>query len=326
MPVAISGGSRIRNNTPAENAYNALMQSSNNIAKRQLSISTGKRINAASDDVAGYITARSLTARNGSLKSALQSVGDAKNVTAITQDALDNVNSLLTTIKDAAATASSAALGTDEKVALAKGAYRMAQQVQTVVDSTVFGGKQLLDGTFSGDWSIGFMANNTILTIGVDLTTNNTDFNTSFYDGSGNFQSTNSFDIKSIKDIGAANFAGVSGLNLKDLNSVSSDGSGGLGVFSTENIKTTIQSLTFALNNINKVASYVGGIDNRLTSQDDLLRSQITNYNAAISRIEDADMATEQLELVKAQFLQTSSITSLAQANNNPSTFMQLFR
>jgi flagellin len=323
MPVAISGGARIRTNTAAENAYNALMTSSDSIAKSQLRISTGKRINAASDDVAGYITARSLASRNGSLKSALQSVGDAKNVTAITQDALDNVNSLLTNIKDSAATASSAALGTDEKVALAKGAYRMAQQIQTVVDSTVFGGKQLLDGSFSGDWSIGFMANNTILTIGVDLTTSNEDFNTSFYDASGNFQSTNTFDIKSINDIGAKNFAGVSGLNLKDLNSVASDD---LGIFSTDKVKTTIQSLTFALNNINKVASYIGGIDNRLSSQESLLNSQVTNYNAAISRIEDADVATEQLSLVKAQFLQTSSLTSLTQANNNPSSFMQLFR
>jgi len=325
MPVAISGGSRIRNNTPAENAYNALMQSSDNIAKHQLSISTGKRINAASDDVSGYITSRALTSRNGSLKSALNSVGDAKNVTAIAQDALDNINTLLTDIKNAAATASSAALGTDEKVALSKGAYRMAQQIQTVVDSTVFGGKQLLDGTFSGDWSVGYMSNNTILTIGVDLTTSNVDFNTSFYDASGKFESTNTFDIKSIRDIGASNFAGVSGLNLKDLNSVAADGSG-LGIFSTENVKTTIQSLTSALNNINKVASYVGGIENRLTSQSDLLNSQITNYNAAISRIEDADMATEQLGLVKAQFLQSTSLTSLAQANNNPSTFMKLFQ
>jgi len=323
MPVAISGGSRIRTNTPAENAYNALLQSNQTIALKQLRLSTGKRINAAADDVAGYITARALTSRNGSLKSALQSVGDAKNVTAISQDALDNINSLLTNIKDSAATASSAALGTDEKVALAKGAYRMAQQIQTVVDSTVFGGKQLLDGTFSGDWSIGYMSNNTILTIGVDLTTNNVDFNTSFYDTEGKFQGTNTFDIKSIRDIGANNFAGVSGLNLKDLNDV---GAESMGVFSTDQIKTTIQSLTFALNNVNKVASYVGGIDNRLSSQEELLKSQITNYNAAISRIEDTDVATEQLDLVKAQFLQQASLISLAQANNNPQSFMQLFR
>lgn len=323
MPVAISNGGRIRTNSAAENAYNALMQSTKSISKSQLNISTGKKINAASDDVSGYITSRSLSSRNGSLKQALNSVGDAKNVTAIAQDALDNINTLLSDIKDAAATASSAALGTDEKVALAKGAFRMAQQIQTVVDSTVFGGKQLLDGSFSGDWTVGYKANNTLLTIGIDLTTSNADFNTSFYDASGNFQSTNSFDIKSISNTGAENFAGVSGLNLKNLNSVEATD---LDIFSTENIKTTIQSLTFALNNINKVASYIGGIENRLSSQDDLLTSQITNYNAAISRIEDTDMAEEQLSLVKAQFLQSSSLTSLSQANQNPSSFLQLFR
>jgi len=67
MPTAISGGSRIRTNTPAENAYNALNRSNNNIANAQLRLSTGKRINTAADDVSGYITSRALQARNGAL-------------------------------------------------------------------------------------------------------------------------------------------------------------------------------------------------------------------------------------------------------------------
>ncbi len=317
MPVSISGGARIRTNTPAENAYNALMNSSNAIAKHQLSISTGKRINAASDDVAGYITSRALQARNGSLKAALKSVNDAKNVTAIVQDALDNINNLMTQIKDAAAIASSGALGTDEKVSLAKGAYRMAQQIQTVVDSTVFGGKQLIDNSYSGEFSIGFKSDNTILTIGIDLTTNNADFNTDSAKGSvGNNFSTNTK---------GDNFAGVLGLNLASLNSVSATN---LGIFASgaDNVQATMQSLTMALNNINKVASYIGAIENRFTSQEELLKSQTTNYNAAISRIEDADMASEQLSLVKQQFLQSTSLTSLAQANQNPNAFMQLMR
>lgn len=99
MATPISGGSRIRTNTPAENAYNALKASNDNIALRQLRLSTGKRINSAADDVAGYITSKSLAARNTSLKSALKSVGEAKNVTAIVQDALDNVSLLLNDIK-----------------------------------------------------------------------------------------------------------------------------------------------------------------------------------------------------------------------------------
>lgn len=311
MPSSITNGARIRTNTPAENAYNALDASNRNIALRQLRLSTGKRINSAADDVAGYITSRALGARNGALKAALNAVGDATNVTNIAQDGLDNINNLVTQIKESAASAASGALGTDEKVALAKAGYRLAQQIQTVVDSTVFGGRQLLAGTFSGEFVIGTNAANSLLTLNVDLTTGNTDFN---IDGA-----ANGFSVTS----SASNFAGVTGLDLQSLNAVSSTS---LGIFDTGNIQTTLTSLAVALNNVNKVAAYLGGISNRLNSQEDNLKSQITNYNAAISRIEDADVAKEQLELVKSQFLQQASLTSLSQANQTPQGFLQLIR
>jgi len=314
MPTAISGGARIRTNIQANNAYNALLSAGDNIARGQLRLSTGKRINNASDDVAGYITSRALAARNGALKSAMNSTGDAKNVTAISQDSLDNINNLLTQVKDSAATASSGSLGTDEKVALAKGAYRLAQQIQFVVDSTVFGGKQLLQGNFSGEWTIGYYADNTILTIGVDLTSDNDDFNVD----------SKNFNLNAISTARAGvttDFAGVTGLSLESFSDIDSTN---LGIFGTDQINTTLTSLATALNNVNKVASYLGGIEVRLNSQEDLLKSQITNYKAAISRIEDADVAQEQLELIKNQFLQQSSVISLAQSNQNPQSFLQL--
>ncbi|MCX8050926.1 MAG: flagellin, partial [Chlorobi bacterium] len=238
-------------------------------------------------------------------------VGDATSVTNIAQDGLDNISNLVQQIKDAASTASSGALGTDEKVALAKSAYRLAQQIQTVVDSTVFGGRQLLSGTFSAEFVIGTGATNNLLTLAVDLTTGNADFDIS---GSSGFN---------LNATSTTSFAGVAGLNLQSLNSVSSSD---LGIFSNTNIQTTLTSLATALNNISKVASYLGGLTNRLSSQEDALKSQVTNYNAAISRIEDADVAQEQLKLIRAQFLQQASIVSLAQANQNPSTFLSLFR
>jgi len=309
MPSSITNGARIRTNTPAENAYNSLDSANRSIATRQLRLSTGKRINAAADDVAGYITTRALGARNGSLKAALNAVGDAGNVTNIAQDGLDNINNLLTQIKESASSAASGALGTDEKVALAKAAFRFAQQIQTVVESTVFGGRQLLDGLFSAEFVIGSKADNSLLTLAIDLTTGNSDFNVA----SNNFQVT----------VGATNFAGITGLNLQSLNTVTTSD---LGIFGQTSIQTTLTNLADALNNVNKVASYLGGIANRLTSQEDNLKSQITNYNAAISRIEDADVAKEQLELVKSQFLQQASITSLGQANQSPQGFLQLIR
>ena len=319
MPTSISNGGRIRTNTPAENAYNSLSASNKTIAKSQLRLSTGKRINSAADDVAGYITSRSLSARNGALKSALTATGEAMNVSAISMDALDNINTLLTDIKDAAATASSGALGTDEKVALAQGAYRLAQQIQFVVDSTVFGGSQLLQGSYSGDWTVGYYADNTLLTIGIDLQKNNSDFGISLdFDLNATDAATGASGAGAV----ATDFAGVSGLSLQSFDNISENN---LGIFATDQINATITSLADALQNVNKVASYLGGIQVRLESQESLLQSQITNYNAAISRIEDADVAEEQLELVKSQFLQQTSLISLAQANQNPQYYLQLF-
>jgi flagellin len=310
MPFAVGGNSRIRTNIAAENAYNALELSSKDIALRQLRLSTGLRINSASDDVAGYITSKALIARNGSLQSAINTVDDAKNVANIAMDGLDNINDLITKIKDATAQAASGALGTDEKVALAKAAYRMAQQIQTVVDSTVFGGAQLLDGTFSGNFVIGLDAKNTLLTLNIDLQSVNVDYNVP----------SNSFEISSMK---TTSFAGITGLDLRDLNNVSQSD---LGIFSMTQIGTTLTSLADALNNANKVASFLGGIANRLDSQESVLQNQITNYKSAISRIQDADVAKEQLSLIKSQFLQQSSLTSLTQANQNPSAFLQLIK
>ncbi|MFY8159807.1 MAG: flagellin [Candidatus Kapaibacteriota bacterium] len=310
MPFATGMLSRVRTNIPAENAYNSLSNANYDISLRQLRLSTGKRINNASDDVAGYITSKALTSRNGSLKAALNTVGDAKNLTNIAMDSYENVNELITLIKDQTATASSGALGTDEKIALSKAAYRMAQQIQSVVDSTVFGGSQIISGDYKIKFFVSTDATYNLITLDLDLSTSNPDFNVS----------SQNFNVNSLK---TNNFAGVTNLDLRLLNNVTSSD---LGIFNDEQIGTTLLSLAEALNNVNKSASYVGGLSNRLDSQESVLQAQITNYSAAISRLEDADVAVEQLALIKSQFLQQASLTSLAQANQNPNGFLQLIR
>ncbi len=310
MPFAIGGNARIRTNISAENAYNALDASNRDISLRQLRLSTGKRINSAADDVAGYITSRALQARNSALKAALNAAGDAKNVTNILMDSLDNIYTQLNSMRDSTATAASGSMGTDEKVALAKAAYRMAQQIQTIVDSTVFGGRQLLDGKYEANYVIGTSATHDLLTLAIDMTTSNADFNVE----------SRNFDVNSLHiDI----FAGVTGLDLRAYDEVSAND---LGIFEDDKIGVTLASIAKAIDNVNKSASYLGGVANRLTSQEDIIKSQITNYNTAISRIEDADVAIEQLQLVKSQFLQQASLVSLAQANANPQAFLRLIQ
>jgi flagellin len=201
-------------------------------------------------------------------------------------------------------------MGTAERMALARAAQRMAEQIQTVVDSTVFGGRQLLDGSYSADYVIGTNATHDLLTLTVDLGVNNPDYNID----------SRNFNINSMQSV---IFAGVTNLDMRDFEAVRPED---MGIFANDRIHLTLGSISEAIDNVNKAASYLGGIVNRLQSQEDLLKSQITNYNAAISRIEDADVAKEQLELVKSQFLEQASLASLTQANANPQSFLRLIQ
>ena len=362
MATAFYSGPRIRTNMPAQNAYNALSTAGKKISEGQLRLSTGKRINNASDDVAGFITSRALIARNGSLKAAHQAAGDAKNVTSIAMDSLEQIGDLVTQIKDMAAQASAGALGTDEKVTLANAAYRLASQIQFITDSTVFGGKQLLQGGYSGNWVTGYSAINQLMTIGVNLafdtqtidSTKDENNVKSLYNLTGGFKdgaavAVTNFNLNATKNQLVTNgtpgstttssgtttdldstasgdgFAGIAGLNLSRLGEIDNDGLA-TSIWGTDQIQQTLMSLDYALTNINKVGTYLGGIQTRLNFQEDTLMSQITNYKAAISRIEDADVAEEQMKLIVNQFLQSASLTSLAQSNQNPTEFLQLLR
>jgi flagellin len=154
-----------------------------------------------------------------------------------------------------------------------------------------------------------------LLSIPIDMTTSSVEYNIDFPPAIG-------FDLNAEL---VTSFAGVSNLDMSSFNAIDATNLES-SIFGLGNLSLTLASITEAINNVNKAASYVGGVLNRLNSQEDLLKSQITNYNAAISRIEDADVALEQLELVKAQFLQQASLVSLAQANQNPQAFLQLLQ
>jgi len=306
MPTATSLGGRIRTNISSKMAHDALLQSGNQIAKSQLKITTGRRINQAADDVSGYITSRSLISRNSTLESNLLSTGEAINVTTIVQDAYDNVHNLVTEIKRSAILASSDSIGTSEKVALAKSAYRLAQQVDLVSSSATFGGRQLLDGTFSSDWLIGIDAEHKSLSVNLDLRPGNEDLNV-----------LGQFGLSLDSD----EFAGIRELDLSKLDEVTTEN---LGVFGREKITKTITDLANALDNVSNVAAYVGGFQARLFSQNDALLSQISNYKGAISRIDDADVAEEQVKLSKQEFLHQASLLSMSQANSSPFNYFRL--
>jgi flagellin len=102
---------------------------------------------------------------------------------------------------------------------------------------------------------------------------------------------------------------GVDSLTTADLASV-----GGLA-----SIDSFIQSVSSELQT-------VGSLMQRLDYKESTLQVAITNSDAASSRIMDADIAKEQLEVTKLQILQQTATVQLSQANAAPNNLLSLFR
>jgi flagellin len=70
----------------------------------------------------------------------------------------------------------------------------------------------------------------------------------------------------------------------------------------------------------------LGAAQNRLEYTIKSLDISSENLSASESRIRDADMAKEMMQLTKANVLQQSTISVLAQANQNPMSLLSLLR
>ena len=76
---------RIGSNTQANHALRNLYKVNNKVALHQERLSTGKRINSAKDDAAGYALARSLEDRLSGMKIAKQNIQNAQSVLNIVE-------------------------------------------------------------------------------------------------------------------------------------------------------------------------------------------------------------------------------------------------
>lgn len=87
----------------------------------------------------------------------------------------------------------------------------------------------------------------------------------------------------------------------------------------------SITSIDAAIETVSGYLSGIGDSQKRLSFKSDNLETSKTNYEAARSRIEDADFAQEQMNIVKLQILQQTGTASFAQANAAPQSVLSLF-
>ena len=99
-----------------------------------------------------------------------------------------------------------------------------------------------------------------------------------------------------------------------------------LDISTTGAASTSVSYVDAALTSARIAVQTMGSISSRLSGIRDNLSTAITNSKAAVSRIEDADVAAEQVNVVRLQILQQLAMAQLSQANNGPQQVLQLFK
>ncbi|MFN8383470.1 MAG: flagellin [Anaerolineales bacterium] len=138
---------RIASNIGALNSLNSLMNINSKLATHQTRLSTGKRINSASDDPAGLTIATKMIARSEGLKVTLDNIGDAKNMLSVAEGGLSKMTDIIVQMRNKAEQAASDTLGASERATIQTQLSSYAQQIQEIVDQTKWNGVKLLDNT-----------------------------------------------------------------------------------------------------------------------------------------------------------------------------------
>ncbi len=97
-----------------------------------------------------------------------------------------------------------------------------------------------------------------------------------------------------------------------------------LTVDSNTNARAAIATIDTAIQRLADRLANLGDAQNRLSFKQENLQTSMNNYEAARSRIIDADFAKEQMEIVKLQILQQTGTAALAQANVAPQAVLSL--
>ncbi len=310
---------RINTNIQALNALKSLNDVSTRMATAQLRLATGKRINNAADDAAGFSIAKKLNARAEGLGQALNNIGSAKNLISVAEGHLNNIVEILTQMKTKATQASDDSLGTAERTSIKAELAAMAKQVNLETVQATWNSRSLFAGTASSNGTAG----NVLFKFQIGAGNNSTNDTLQF-----NLLKTGNVSL----DSGNVGFSAY-GLRLDAVapggsNSTRLGGgtlSGSL-VGSAASAQALMGRIDTAIADVSEALSYIGSVVNRLTYQESSLTTAKTNTESARSRIEDADMAYEQLEATKLQILQQTASAMLAQANSGPQAILSLFK
>jgi flagellin len=142
-------GMQINTNLAANNAYRSLSNTQNDVSKSLEKLSSGLRINRASDDAAGLALSEGLKSQIGGLNVASRNAQDGIGAVQTAEGGLSQSHSILQRLRDLGVQAANDTNNVDSRKAITTEANSLVKELDRIAASTNFNGTQLLDGSKS---------------------------------------------------------------------------------------------------------------------------------------------------------------------------------
>ena len=144
----------INTNVKALVATSSLVKNGRTMANTMESLSTGSRINKASDDAAGLSIRENMTAQIRGLNAAVRNANDAISMLQTADGALNEVADMLQRMRELGTLAQNDTYSTSQRVAMNDEFVQLQSEIDRIADNTQWNGMNLLDGT-GGNWGGG---------------------------------------------------------------------------------------------------------------------------------------------------------------------------
>jgi flagellin len=306
----------VNTNVASMNAQRSLMASSRELQSAMERLSTGRKINSAADDAAGFAIAESMTAQVRGLSMAAKNANDALGLLKVIENATNDVTDMLQRIRELAVQAQSGTNSATDVANLQKEAEALMDEIIRVSDDTTYNNKEYL-GQHNGtvNVQVGYNDGDTISITTYDIGADKLGYELVDADLASTSTGAQAGELKSLVTISGTT---RSYLNIaqKAVDKTTT----------ADRIQGSLEIISAAIDQVAAYKAEWGAGQNRLQYTVSNLMNVVEFTTAARSRIQDADFAVEAARLAKAQVLQQTGTAMLAQANAAPQLALQLLK
>ena len=289
----------VNTNVNAMVAQNALVKNERAMNTAMERLSTGERINSASDDAAGLAISSRMTSQIRGLDMAIRNANDAISMISTADGAMIEVTNMLQRMRELALQSANGTTTSDDRTYLNAEYQNLIGEIERIAQNTQWNGRSILQGDANApaDSTVKYQVGaNGGQTIGVNF-------------GDISQSGGTAFQTFETSAAGAGSFI-TAGTTASAMTTASA----------------AVTKIDSAITAVNTQRSTFGAAVNQLTYAIDNLASVKVNAEASRSRIQDTDYATQTSELARSQIIQQAGTAMLAQANQLPQTVLSLLQ